>query len=67
VDFANSASTGAFYTIDTNLAYRIGPFLGRFTVQNLTNTEYWEPYQFLNGAIAPNTGRAFYLTLAAKF
>lgn len=67
VDDANSFSAESYYTIDANLAYEMGPYIARLSIFNLTDNEYWEPYQFLDGAIAPNRGIAAFLTLAVRF
>jgi len=67
VDFANIYKTGAYFTVDAKVGYETETFAASFNVKNLTNEEYFVPYSWLGGQVAPGADRAFYGTLVYKY
>lgn len=67
VDNENAYKTGGYYTLDTKVAYETDNFRASFNVKNLTGQQYWEPYVWLGGQVAPGLDRAYYATFAYKF
>ena len=60
VDLANVYETSAYYTIDANVSYQMKNFKGSLTAKNLTGEDYYVPYNYYGGRIAPGDARGFY-------
>jgi iron complex outermembrane receptor protein len=67
VDGANLYKTDGYFTIDAMIGYKTDTFSAAFHLKNLTNEEYFVPYTWLGGQVAPGEGRTFYGTFAYKF
>jgi iron complex outermembrane receptor protein len=67
VDALNRWSTPGYYTLDAKIAYETKKFRAAFVVKNLTGQEYYTPYAWLGGQVAPGAPRTFYLQTSYKF
>ena len=67
VDSANNFKTSGYYTIDARIAYTTDRYTASLNVKNLTNTQYFVPYAWLGGQVAPGEGRAIYGALTYKY
>jgi len=67
VDPANLWKTSAYYTVDAKIGYETDKFRAALTVKNLTGQEYYTPYTWLGGQVAPGAPRAVYGQIAYKF
>lgn len=67
VDSANLYKTSAYYTVDAKIGYETEHYKAAFVVKNVTGNEYFVPYAFLGGQVAPSDDRTFYGTLAYKY
>ena len=67
VDSLNRWSTPGYYTLDAKIAYETNKFRAAFIVKNLTGQEYYTPYAWLGGQVAPGAPRTFYLQTSYKF
>ncbi|MEQ1614430.1 MAG: TonB-dependent siderophore receptor [Hyphomicrobiaceae bacterium] len=67
VDIANLYKTGGFYTLDAKVAYENDRYKAAFHAKNLTGQEYFMPYSWFGGQVAPGDARAFYGTFALKY
>jgi iron complex outermembrane receptor protein len=67
VDPTNLWETGGYYTVDAKVAYEDDRFRAAITAKNLTGQEYFTPYTWFGGQVAPSAPRAVYGQLALKF
>ncbi|MFA5952799.1 MAG: TonB-dependent receptor [Hyphomicrobium sp.] len=67
VDAANQYKTDGYYTVDAKIGYDNDKFSAAFNVKNLTGEEYFVPYSFLGGQVAPGDDRAYYGSLIYKY
>ena len=67
VDSLNRWSTSGYYTLDAKIAYETKKFRAAFIVKNLTGQEYYTPYTWFGGQVAPGAPRTFYLQTSYKF
>lgn len=67
VDNANLYKTGAFHTVDAKIAYETENFRAALNFKNLTGEEYWVPYTWLGGQVAPNAPRQIFGSISYKF
>jgi iron complex outermembrane receptor protein len=67
VDAANLYKTDGYFTVDAKIAYDPGPYSAALHVKNLTDEDYFVPYTWLGGQVAPGEGRVVYGTLTYKF
>ncbi|HXI08044.1 MAG: TonB-dependent siderophore receptor [Bradyrhizobium sp.] len=67
VDALNRWFTPGYYTLDAKIAYETKNFRAAFFVKNLTGQEYYVPYAWLGGQVAPGAPRTFYLQTSYKF
>jgi iron complex outermembrane receptor protein len=67
VDALNRWRTGGYYTVDAKIAYETKNFRAAFIVKNLTGEEYYTPYTWFGGQVAPGAPRSFYLQTSYKF
>lgn len=67
VDSANLYKTPGYHTIDARIAYDTPMFSAALNVKNLTGEQYYVPYSFLGGQVAPGDDRAYYGTLVVRF
>ena len=67
VDNANLYRTGGYYTLDAKVAYENERYRASFHAKNLTGQEYFVPYSWFGGQVAPGDARAFYGTFALKY
>lgn len=67
VDSLNRWTTAGYYTLDAKIAYETKKFRAAFFVKNLTGQEYYTPYTWFGGQVAPGAPRTFYLQTSYKF
>ena len=67
VDSLNRWRTAGYYTLDAKIAYETKKFRAAFIVKNLTGEEYYTPYTWFGGQVAPGAPRSFYLQTSYKF
>ncbi|HML27411.1 MAG TPA: TonB-dependent siderophore receptor [Hyphomicrobium sp.] len=67
VDFANVYKTQGYFTVDAKIGYENEKFAASFNVKNLTGEEYFVPYSWLGGQVAPGADRTYYGTLVYKY
>lgn len=67
VDFANVYETDGYFTVDARIGYEDERFRASLNVKNLTGEDYFVPYAWFGGQVAPGPERAFYGTFAYKY
>lgn len=67
VDSANVFSTDGYFTVDTKIGYDSEHYSASFNVKNVTGEEYFVPYSWFGGQVAPGADRAFYGSFAYKY
>lgn len=67
VDDQNLYKTAGYHTIDARIGYDTKDFSAAFNVKNLSGEEYFVPYTYLGGQVAPGDTRTYYGTLAYRF
>lgn len=67
VDSANIYKTGSYYTVDAKVGYENDQFAAALNVKNLTGEDYFVPYPWFGGQVAPGADRAYYATFAFKY
>ncbi|MGD9784055.1 MAG: TonB-dependent siderophore receptor [Hyphomicrobiaceae bacterium] len=67
VDFANVYKTDGYFTVDARIGYENERFAASLNVKNLTDENYFVPYSWFGGQVAPGTDRAIYGTLVVKY
>jgi iron complex outermembrane receptor protein len=67
VDDANLYKTESYFTVDAKVGYEAKRFSASFNVKNLSGEEYFVPYAFLGGQVAPGDDRTYYGTLVYKY
>jgi iron complex outermembrane receptor protein len=67
VDLANTFKTDGYYTADATVAYESRHFDVSLTVRNLTGQEYYVPYNYFGGRVAPSDERSVFVKLALKY
>jgi iron complex outermembrane receptor protein len=67
VDAQNRWKTDGYYTVDAKLAYENEHFAASLAVKNLTDEEYFTPYVWFGGQVAPGAPRTVYGQFSYKF
>lgn len=67
VDLANTFKTSGYYTADATVGYDSKQFSASLTVRNLTGQDYYVPYVYYGGRVAPGNDRTVMANLAFKF
>jgi iron complex outermembrane receptor protein len=67
VDLANVYKTSGYFTVDAKIGYENETYAASLNVKNLTGEEYFVPYAWLGGQVAPGADRAVYGTLVYKY
>lgn len=68
ITLPNDLETDAFFSIDAQASYEIGLAVLRLSIENLTDEEYFEPYQFLGQSVVrPARLRTVFLSLSATY
>lgn len=67
IDAGNLYKVDGYYTVDAKVGYENDSFRAALHIKNLTGNDYFVPYAFLGGQVAPGDDRAFYGTLAYKY
>lgn len=60
VDLANEFSTPGYHSIDAKIAYDTKRFSASLSVKNLTGEQYFVPYSYFGGRVAPVDGPQVY-------
>lgn len=66
-DAANTFKTSAYATVDAQVSYTRGPATLAIGIQNLLDARYYEPFQFFNGAVAPNAPFNVFCQASVRF
>ena len=67
ITLPNDIETEAYFAVDAQLSYDIGPLAIGVSIQNLTDEEYFEPYQFLGQSVVrPARPLSVFATVAAS-
>lgn len=67
VDTFNIYETDAYYTVDAKIGYDAENYSVTLSAKNLTGEEYFVPYSWFGGQVAPGADRAFYGTVVYKY
>ena len=67
VDPTNQWITQGYYTVDAKIGYEDSRYRFMVTAKNLTGQEYYTPYTWFGGQVAPGAPRAYYGQFAIKF
>ncbi|EKS40288.1 TonB-dependent siderophore receptor [Afipia clevelandensis] len=59
--------TDGYYTLDAKIGYEKDRFRAALFVKNLTGQEYFTPYTWFGGQVAPGAPRAIYGQISYKF
>lgn len=66
VDPANVYETTGYYTVDAKVGYDDEDISASLSVKNLTDREYFVPYNYFGGRIAPGEPLSVYSTFSVK-
>jgi iron complex outermembrane receptor protein len=67
VDPANQFKTPGYALLDGTVAYEQERYTVSVGIKNLTNRQYFVPYSYFGGRVAPGQNRTFLANLAVKF
>jgi len=67
VDIYNLYETQGYVTVDSKIAYDAKNWTAALHLKNLTGEEYFVPYTWFGGQVAPGDGRAVYGTVTLKY
>ncbi|MGP1256415.1 MAG: TonB-dependent siderophore receptor [Kiloniellales bacterium] len=68
ITLPNRVETDAYVVADAQLSYELGPIRLGLTVENLTDEDHFEPYQFLGQSVVrPTQPRSLFATVSASF
>ncbi|MEQ1591707.1 MAG: TonB-dependent siderophore receptor [Thiobacillaceae bacterium] len=67
VDSANQWKTQGYAIFDARVGYDTKKFSASLTVKNLTNKQYYTPYLWFGGQVAPGAPREIYGQVSYKF
>lgn len=67
VDLANMYETDGYFTVDANISYKKDNFSASLTAKNITGEEYYVPYNYYGGRIAPGEARGIFGKVAWTF
>ncbi len=63
----NRFKTAGYHSFDAALAYETGRFTWAATVKNLSDEDYFQPYGYFEGRVAPAPGRAGFVSVSIKY
>jgi iron complex outermembrane receptor protein len=67
IEYANRHFAKGYFTVDARLGYDGGTFAADLAVKNLTDEEYFVPFDYFRGRVAPGEPRTFYGTLVHRY
>ncbi|WP_162906832.1 TonB-dependent siderophore receptor [Algihabitans albus] len=68
ITLPNDLETDAYVVADAQLSYGAGPVTFGLSIENLTDEDYFEPYQFLGQSVVrPAQPRSVFATIRASF
>ena len=68
ITLENDLETEAHFVADAQLSYELGPVDVRLSVENLTDEDHFEPYQFLGQSVVrPTQPRSVFVRVSASF
>jgi iron complex outermembrane receptor protein len=67
IDLANTFKTSSYYTADTTIGYEGRYFDASVTVKNLTGQNYYVPFVYYGGRVAPGDDLSVFAKVALKF
>lgn len=59
--------TNGYFTVDARLGYDAGTFAADLSVKNLTDEEYFVPFDYFRGRVAPGAPRTVYGTFTRRY
>jgi iron complex outermembrane receptor protein len=59
--------TESYFTVDAKVAYDTEQFSAALNVKNLTDEEYFVPYSYFGGRVAPGADRTFFGTVIYRY
>jgi iron complex outermembrane receptor protein len=67
IDAANLYKTPGYATLDGSVAYEADRYTVSLSVKNLTDRQYYTPYNYFGGRVAPGQNRTVFANVALKF
>ncbi|SIS37025.1 TonB-dependent siderophore receptor [Insolitispirillum peregrinum] len=67
LDLKNTYKTEGYVTADAAIRYQDDGFSASLNVKNMTDEQYYTPYQYLVGGVASAPGRSVFLTVSQRF
>lgn len=67
VDTQNNWKTDGYFTVDAKIGYEAEGFTAALTVKNLTGEDYYTPYTWFGGQVAPGAPRMVYGQVGYRF
>ncbi|WP_339951645.1 TonB-dependent siderophore receptor [uncultured Albimonas sp.] len=67
VDAANTWETDAYFTVDARIGWQGERFGASLSIKNLTGEDYYTPYTWFGGQVAPGAPRSVYAQLSYTF
>ncbi|HRD78780.1 MAG TPA: TonB-dependent receptor, partial [Hyphomicrobiaceae bacterium] len=59
--------TPSFMSVDGKISYEIGSWTFAVIGKNLLDAEYWQPYFYFDGRVAPSEPRTVFGSVSYKF
>lgn len=63
----NQFKSQGYHSFDAAIAYETRQFKLAATAKNLSDETYFQPYDYLDGRVAPSQGPSVYVTLSVKY
>ncbi len=63
----NRFKAAGYHSFDAVIAYETSRFKLAASAKNLSNEQYFQPYDYLDGRVAPSQGPAVYVTFSLKY
>jgi iron complex outermembrane receptor protein len=63
----NQFKAAGYHSFDAAIAYETGHYKIAASAKNLSNETYFQPYDYLDGRVAPSQGASVYVTLSVKY
>jgi iron complex outermembrane receptor protein len=63
----NQFKAAGYHSFDAAIAYETSHYKIAASAKNLSNETYFQPYDYLDGRVAPSQGASVYVTLSVKY
>jgi iron complex outermembrane receptor protein len=67
IEISNAYLSDSYFTIDARLGYDTSAFSAGLSIKNLTDEEYFIPFDFFRGRVAPGEPRTVYGSIAYRY